>query len=138
MYLCIINLNIMYLQMSYREVLMLVLLSQMVLVYTRTIVKRSPDRLGELDAFRGKYDCIQKHSAVGEKMAYLRQMTFSITSALSIRTYAGASLIHVVTPTINSDCLVRYEPRCEKTGLRGFRPGPTQTRLYSHTRWLEA
>ena len=30
------------------------------------------------------------------------------------------------------------EPRCEKTGLRGFRPGPTQTRLYSHRRWLEA
>ena len=28
------------------------------------------------------------------------------------------------------------EPRCEKTGLRGFRPGPTQTRLYNHTRWL--
>ena len=21
----------------------------------------------------------------------------------------------------------QYEPRCEKTGLRGFRPGPTQT-----------
>ena len=31
-----------------------------------------------------------------------------------------------------------FEPRSEKTGLRGFRPGPTQTRLYSHTRWLEA
>ena len=31
-----------------------------------------------------------------------------------------------------------YEPRCEKTGLRGFRPGPTQTGLYNHTRWLEA
>ena len=30
------------------------------------------------------------------------------------------------------------EPSCEKTGLRGFRPGPTQTRLYSHRRWLEA
>ena len=29
------------------------------------------------------------------------------------------------------------EPRCEKTGLRGFRPGPTQTGLYSHRRWLE-
>ena len=25
-----------------------------------------------------------------------------------------------------------FEPRSEKTGLRGFRPGPTQTRLYSH------
>ena len=31
-----------------------------------------------------------------------------------------------------------YEPRCEKTGLRGFQPGPTQTGLYSYRRWLEA
>ena len=31
-----------------------------------------------------------------------------------------------------------YEPRCEKTGLQGFRPGPTQTGLYNHTKWLEA
>ena len=31
-----------------------------------------------------------------------------------------------------------YEPRSEKTGLRGFRPGPTQTGLYSHRKWLEA
>ena len=30
------------------------------------------------------------------------------------------------------------EPRCEKTDLRGFRPGPTQTGLYSHREWLEA
>ena len=26
----------------------------------------------------------------------------------------------------------------EKTCIRGFRPGPTQTGLYSHRRWLEA
>ena len=31
-----------------------------------------------------------------------------------------------------------FEPRCEKTGLRGFRPGPTQTGLYNYRRWLEA
>ena len=30
-----------------------------------------------------------------------------------------------------------YEPRCEKTGLRGFRPGPTQIGLCSHRRLLE-
>ena len=30
------------------------------------------------------------------------------------------------------------EPRSEKTSLRGFRPGPTQTGLYNHRRWLEA
>ena len=32
---------------------------------------------------------------------------------------------------------VGNEPRREKTGLRGFRPGPAQTTLYSHRRWLE-
>ena len=31
-----------------------------------------------------------------------------------------------------------HEARREKTGLRGIRPGPTQTRLYSHRRCLEA
>ena len=34
--------------------------------------------------------------------------------------------------------LSKYEPRSEKTGLRGFRPGPIQTRLYSHRRRIEA
>ena len=29
------------------------------------------------------------------------------------------------------------EPRRQKTGLQGFRPGPTQTGLYSHRKWLE-
>ena len=33
---------------------------------------------------------------------------------------------------------ILYEPRAEKTGLRGFRPGPTQTGLYCHIIWLEA
>ena len=37
-------------------------------------------------------------------------------------------------PTI---CLVVYEPGCEKTGLGGFRPGLTQTGLYSHRRRLD-
>ena len=31
-----------------------------------------------------------------------------------------------------------YEPRREKTGLRGFRPGLTRTSLYSHRSRLEA
>ena len=30
------------------------------------------------------------------------------------------------------------EPRCEKTGLRGFRPGLTPSGLCSHRRWLVA
>ena len=30
------------------------------------------------------------------------------------------------------------ELHCEKTCLQGFRPGPTQTGLYIHRRWLDA
>ena len=30
------------------------------------------------------------------------------------------------------------EPRCEKSGLQGFRPCSIQIGLYSHRRWLEA
>ena len=30
-------------------------------------------------------------------------------------------------------CLLLFEPYCEKTGLRGLRLGPTQTRLYTTT-----
>ena len=41
------------------------------------------------------------------------------------------------TSTSPEDCNA-YEPRCEKTGLRGFRPGLTQTGLYSYRRCLEA
>ena len=44
---------------------------------------------------------------------------------------------HITPMSDGSLSVFRYriitEPRCEKTGLRGFRPGPTQTRLYNHT-----
>ena len=53
--------------------------------------------------------------------------------------------VREILPSRLANAATRYagrclqnEPRCEKTGLRGFRPGPTQTRLYSHRRWLEA
>ena len=33
---------------------------------------------------------------------------------------------------------LKIEMSCEKICLQGFHPGPTQTGLYSHRRWLEA
>ena len=41
----------------------------------------------------------------------------------------------------NSEMITKQilnEPRSEKTGLRGFGPGPTQIGLYRHRRWVEA
>ena len=40
--------------------------------------------------------------------------------------------------SITSHLAASYEPRCEKTCLRGVRPGLTQTGLCSHIIWLEA
>ena len=37
-----------------------------------------------------------------------------------------------------SDQRILYEPVREKTNNLEFRPGPTQTGLYTHRRWLEA
>ena len=39
---------------------------------------------------------------------------------------------------IEKNILPVFVPRCEKTGIRGFRPCQTQTKLYSHRRWLKA
>ena len=46
----------------------------------------------------------------------------------------------VLDSTLNLDEVsgALNEPRREKTCLRGFGPGPTQTGLYNHRRWLEA
>ena len=44
--------------------------------------------------------------------------------------------LHMKSPLILA--ILIFEPRSEKTGLRGFRAGPTQTGLYSHRIWLEA
>ena len=62
--------------------------------------------------------------------SYLENNSYTTTKALVrlLSCIAGAVL----------SLLMAYEPRCDKTGLRGFRPGPTQTGLCSHGRWLGA
>ena len=63
-------------------------------------------------------------------------------SEVKSTTYQGSSSVVLVLMSVSALsflCICKlYEPRCEKTGLRGFRTGPTQTGLYSHRRWLEA
>ena len=74
-------------------------------------------------------------------------MNKSSTTVLSgDREPAGLNVIASLVTTIASKWLLckknartlLFEPRCEKTGLRGVRPGQTLARLYSHRRWLEA
>ena len=49
----------------------------------------------------------------------------------------STQIVPSVMQSEKSSSLHINEPRFEKTGLRGFRPGPIQTGLCSHRRWLE-
>ena len=64
-------------------------------------------------------------------------MTFEQCEGLREKLYGVDYLANCIDSYQQSKPAI-YEPLCEKTGLRGFRPGPTQTRLYSHRRWLDA
>ena len=67
----------------------------------------------------------------------LKKVNVAHDAMHNIYLYNHTAYYHVLQQVIAF--LVIYEPRCEKTvGLRGFRPCPTQTRLCSHRRWLEA
>ena len=61
---------------------------------------------------------------------------FFVSLLISLKEYYSQSCILPFREVIVTD--FQNEPRCEKTGLRGFRPGPTQTGLCSHRRRLEA
>ena len=66
-------------------------------------------------------------------------MTISVSPQARAYTKALKSkkLLAPLCP-IGVGAVVTNGPRCEKTGLLGFRPGTTQTRLYSHRRRLVA
>ena len=53
---------------------------------------------------------------------------------------ASVAMVHSIPELIVSEevCYTLFEPRREKTGFRGFRPGLTQTDLYCHRSRLEA
>ena len=58
--------------------------------------------------------------------------TFTVCRMISTFVVSSVdSIITKVSTSIN-------EPRCEKTSLWGFRPGPTQTGLCNHRKCLEA
>ena len=52
-----------------------------------------------------------------------------------VQTGNGEIPLHYANMSVQYTAI--FEPRRQKTGLRGFRPGPTQTVLYSHRIWLE-
>ena len=65
--------------------------------------------------------------------------TETIPSGAYVDPYQVASLRPFGGPDVSPIiCFRLYEPRREKTGLRDFRPGPTQTGLYKLRSRLEA
>ena len=69
-------------------------------------------------------------------MDSLEEKFISRETALHFNIFFGTRAVEKIKHSVIMP--MQYEPRCEKTGLRGFRPGPTQTGLYNNRRWLEA
>ena len=67
-----------------------------------------------------------------------KEVRYDILSKWSTRFFFLQTVLTISYPNSEATGRKIVEPRCEKTGLRGFRPGPTQTGLCSHRRWLEA
>ena len=61
---------------------------------------------------------------------------FRVTLACTLEAPSGVNFDVILWRKIKNYLYI--EPRRKKTGLGIFRPGQTQTRLYSHGRWLEA
>ena len=63
-------------------------------------------------------------------------------SMKGLRMQIARSTVYQILDTLTDDDYFNIikvnEPRCEKTGLWGFRPGATKIGLYCHRRWLEA
>ena len=89
--------------------------------------------------------CVAELSPFGEEL--LTRLTICFLCFLTISNFSYflfwfEGLIWALIALVPGRCILvtskPLEPRCEKTGLQGFLPGPTQTGLFSHRRWLEA
>ena len=69
------------------------------------------------------------------RICYLNFSAFCFDASVPV---PCRSLLFTLIYQVNHYKAATYGPRCEKTGLRGFRPGPTLTGLHSHRKWLEA
>ena len=82
-----------------------------------------------------------KEDGLGQQAEHIVQLDKDDDGLLSINTKGRTQTFEVdkVFGEESTQERVRiYEPRREKTGLRGFRPGPTQTGLYMLRKELEA
>ena len=68
-----------------------------------------------------------------------RSCTINVAKTKTLISFADLFSMYAEAKTaVTVRSLPSYEPRREKTGLRGFRPGPTQTGLYKLRKELEA
>ena len=73
--------------------------------------------------FKMKLTCIYKWQFIGYYFGSMTQLMLEVTLHRAKKILSE-----------NNASNTFFEPRCEKTGLRGFRPGPTQTGLCTHRR----
>ena len=102
------------------------LIHEMKMIMDTKYTEYHPARL-----FRGKYVYVPASARIVERTSIWSMNLIEMEMGFIIQEQTD---FHDKKKTIVTNS---YEPRCEKTGLRHFRPASTQTGLYSHRRLLE-
>ena len=78
-------------------------------------------------------ECIleNKPLKLGHEKSCLLAHTYTIMKGLNEAVHTQ-SLVNIIVVFCSAGLI---EPRHDKTCLRGYRPGPTQSGLYTHRRW---
>ena len=66
------------------------------------------------------------HADTKQQMLELNNKLQEIVAQVGIKHFTSQEHLR---KEVNPSLHLTYEPRCEKTGLQGIRPGPTQTGL---------
>ena len=80
---------------------------------------RKPYGAGEMNMFNFAYNLLTLRFKKANQQLDAKTLKTSL-AYLNIGKY-------ILYPLYRQESRQQYEPRSEKTGLRGFRPGPTQT-----------
>ena len=109
-----------------------------VLLYVCSFQIRRDEKIGKIPSHQATGQCVEILTALkklGDSLTPEEEAYLQANSSTSLKEFEQ------VSSTLGKRHIMltrSYEPRCEKTGLRGFQPGSTQTGLCSHTRWLGA
>ena len=110
--------------------------------FSQNEAQLAPTFYGEISEIISNYHQIHTLSGLLVRLQFVIGLIFALNSNKTEGSLSGFTLhgcVHIILgikiiihQSRKKIMYTSFEPLCEKASLRGFRPGPTQTRLYNH------